>query len=209
MTSNYRNATFLSSATTRKTLPPEQGLEVAFAGRSNSGKSSTLNCLCGQKALARVSKTPGRTQLINFFALPDSNLLVDLPGYGYAKVPEKVKIEWQKFIESYMTKRTTLTGLVIIMDIRHPMREHDLIMLEWAEAKQLPVHVVLNKSDKLKRGAVSKSLQETKKALKEYNLSASVQTFSALKRLGVTELSNKLNSLFHPENNEEIGEVAR
>lgn len=199
MSSNYRNARFLSSATTRKTLPPEQGREVAFAGRSNSGKSSTLNCLCEQKALARVSKTPGRTQLINFFTLPDGNSLVDLPGYGYAKVPEKVKFEWQQFIESYMTERSTLSGLVIIMDIRHPMREHDLIMLEWAESRQLPVHVILNKSDKLKRGAMSKALKDTKQALKEYDLPASVQTFSSLKKLGVKELSNKLDSWFYPE----------
>lgn len=203
MSSIYRNARFLSSATTRKTLPPEQGLEVAFAGRSNSGKSSTLNCLCEQKALARVSKTPGRTQLINFFALPDNNALVDLPGYGYAKVPEKVKFEWQKFIESYMTERTTLAGLVIIMDIRHPMREHDLIMLEWAESRQLPVHVLLNKSDKLKRGAMTKALTETKQALKEYDLPATVQTFSSLKKLGVTELAKQLDYWFYNSNEEE------
>lgn len=203
MSSIYRNARFLSSATTRKTLPPEQGLEVAFAGRSNSGKSSTLNCLCEQKALARVSKTPGRTQLINFFALPDNNALVDLPGYGYAKVPEKVKFEWQKFIESYMTERTTLAGLVIIMDIRHPMREHDLIMLEWAESRQLPVHVLLNKSDKLKRGAMTKALKETKQALKEYDLPATVQTFSSLKKLGVTELAKQLDYWFYNSNEEE------
>ena len=110
MSSIYRDARFLTSANTSDTLPPEQGFEVAFAGRSNSGKSSTLNCLCEQKALARVSKTPGRTQLINFFALKDGNCLVDLPGYGYAKVPEAVKIEWQKFIESYMNGRGNLAG---------------------------------------------------------------------------------------------------
>lgn len=204
MSSIYRNARFLSSATTRNTLPPEQGLEVAFAGRSNSGKSSTLNCLCEQKALARVSKTPGRTQLINFFVLPDGNALVDLPGYGYAKVPERVKIEWQKFIESYMTERTTLVGLVIIMDIRHPMRDHDHIMLEWAESRQLPVHILLNKSDKLKRGAMTKALQETKQALKEYDLPVSVQTYSSLKKLGVNDLSRQLDTWFSGDVEEEV-----
>lgn len=203
MSSTYRNARFLSSATTRNTLPPETGLEVAFAGRSNSGKSSTLNCLCEQKALARVSKTPGRTQLINFFALPDGNALVDLPGYGYAKVPERVKLEWQKFIESYMTERTTLVGLVIIMDIRRPMRDHDHIMLEWAESRQLPVHILLNKSDKLKRGAMTAALRETKEALKEYDLSVSVQTYSSLKKLGVKELSNQLDTWFSGDMTEE------
>ena len=196
MSSNYRNASFLSSATTKNTLPPEEGLEVAFAGRSNSGKSSTLNCLCEQKALARVSKTPGRTQLINFFALPHGGALVDLPGYGYAKVPERIKNEWQKFIESYMTERKTLAGLVIIMDIRRPMRDHDHVMLEWAESRQLPVHVILNKSDKLKRGAMTQMLMETKAALKDYDLPATVQTFSSLKKLGVTELSNQLDTWF-------------
>jgi len=196
MSSTYRSARFLASATTRKTLPPEQGLEVAFAGRSNAGKSSTLNCLCEQKALARVSKTPGRTQLINFFSLPDGNALVDLPGYGYAKVPERVKIEWQKFIESYMTDRTTLAGLVIIMDIRRPMRDYDLIMLEWAESRQLPVHIILNKSDKLKRGAMTKALKDTKQVLKEYDLPASVQIFSSLKKVGVSELAQQLDTWF-------------
>lgn len=203
MSSNYRNARFLSSATTKNTLPPEQGLEVAFAGRSNSGKSSTLNCLCEQKALARVSKTPGRTQLINFFVLPDGNSLVDLPGYGYAKVPEKIKLEWQKFIESYMMERTTLAGLVIIMDIRRPLRDHDHVMLEWAESRQLPVHVILNKSDKLKRGEMTKQLRDTKEALKDYDLPATVQTFSSLKKLGVKELSQQLDTWFTVDESED------
>lgn len=193
MSSIYRNARFLTSSTTRKTLPEEAGFEVAFSGRSNSGKSSTLNCLCDQKGLARVSKTPGRTQLINFFDLPDGNRLVDLPGYGYAKVPERLKMEWQQFIESYMTERTTLAGLVIIMDIRHPMRDYDHIMLSWAESRQLPTHIILNKSDKLKHGAVSRTVLETRKALKEYDLPTSVQAFSSLKKIGVSDLTNQLN----------------
>ena len=200
MGSIYRNARFLTSSTTRNTLPEETGLEVVFAGRSNSGKSSTLNCLCEQKGLARVSKTPGRTQLINFFDLPDGNRLVDLPGYGYAKVPEKIKKEWQQFIESYMTERTTLAGLVIIMDIRHPMRDYDHIMLSWAEARQLPTHIILNKSDKLKHGLVTRTVLETRKALKEYDLPTSVQAFSSLKKIGVSDLANQL-SIWFSENN--------
>ena len=150
--------------------------------------------MCDQKGLARVSKTPGRTQLINFFDLPDGNRLVDLPGYGYAKVPERLKLEWQQFIESYMTERTTLAGLVIIMDIRHPMRDYDHIMLSWAESRQLPTHIILNKSDKLKHGAVSRTVLETRKALKEYDLPTSVQAFSSLKKIGVSDLGAQLTS---------------
>ena len=206
MGSIYRNARFLTSSTTRNTLPEETGLEVVFAGRSNSGKSSTLNCLCEQKGLARVSKTPGRTQLINFFDLPDGNRLVDLPGYGYAKVPEKIKKEWQQFIESYMTERTTLAGLVIIMDIRHPMRDYDHIMLSWAEARQLPTHIILNKSDKLKHGLVTRTVLETRKALKEYDLPTSVQAFSSLKKIGVSDLANQLNTWFSENNVIEVTE---
>ena len=206
MGSIYRNARFLTSSTTRKTLPEETGLEVAFAGRSNSGKSSTLNCLCEQKGLARVSKTPGRTQLINFFDLPDGNRLVDLPGYGYAKVPERIKKEWQQFIESYMTERTTLTGLVIIMDIRHPMRDYDHIMLSWAESRQLPTHIILNKSDKLKHGIVTRTVLETRKALREYDLPTSVQAFSSLKKIGVSDLANQLSTWFSENNNIEVAE---
>ena len=206
MGSIYRNARFLTSSTTRNTLPEETGLEVVFAGRSNSGKSSTLNCLCEQKGLARVSKTPGRTQLINFFDLPDGNRLVDLPGYGYAKVPEKIKKEWQQFIESYMTERTTLAGLVIIMDIRHPMRDYDHIMLSWAEARQLPTHIILNKSDKLKHGLVTRTVLETRKALKEYDLPTSVQAFSSLKKIGVSDLANQLSTWFSDNNVIEVTE---
>jgi len=125
--------------------------------------------------------------------------LVDLPGYGYAKVPEKLKLEWQKFIESYMTERTTLSGLVIIMDIRHPMRDYDHIMLSWAESRQLPTHLILNKSDKLKHGAVIKTLMETRKALKAYDLPASAQTFSSLKKIGVADLANQLSQWFVDE----------
>ncbi len=199
MSAFYQQARFLQSATTTNTLPPELGFEVAFAGRSNSGKSSTLNRLCQQKSLARTSKTPGRTQLINFFELPEGKYLVDLPGYGYAKVPERIKLEWQKFIESYLTSRFTLCGLVIVMDIRRPMLEHDISMLTWAESRNLPVHVVLNKYDKLKHGQAKNTLLKTQQQLKKYKNQCSVQIFSALKGLGVEELSRKLDSWLKPE----------
>jgi GTP-binding protein len=182
----YQQASFVQSATTRKTMPEESGLEIAFAGRSNAGKSSVINRVCSQKSLARTSKTPGRTQLINFFKLPDANFLVDLPGYGYAKVPEAIKLEWQKFIEAYLTQRNTLRGMVLVMDIRHPMTDYDQAMLRWARNRMLPVHVLLNKSDKLTRGAGMNVLLQVRKALVEYRV-ASVQTFSALNKQGLDE----------------------
>lgn len=197
----YQQARFTQSATTQNTLPPELGFEVAFAGRSNAGKSSSLNRLCQQKALARVSKTPGRTQLINFFCLPEGRYLVDLPGYGYAKVPEKVKKVWQAFIESYLSTRFTLRGLVLIMDIRHPMREYDLTMLDWAQSRDLPVHILLNKSDKFKRGKAKAALLQVKRELKSYTNEVSIQMFSAFKGDGVIDLGNKIDSWLYPKDN--------
>lgn len=202
MFAHYQQARFTQSATTKNTLPPELGFEVAFAGRSNAGKSSALNRLCQQKALARVSKTPGRTQLINFFSLPEGRYLVDLPGYGYAKVPEKVKKVWQAFIESYLSTRFTLRGLILIMDIRHPMREYDKTMLSWAQSRQLPVHILLNKSDKLKRGKAMSTLLTIKKELKPFKNEVSIQIFSAFKGDGVKELSDKIDSWVYPEEEE-------
>lgn len=183
----FQQASFLQSATARNTLPAEGGLEIAFAGRSNAGKSSVINRVCSQKSLARTSKTPGRTQLINFFRLPDGNFLVDLPGYGYAKVPEAIKLEWQKFIESYLVQRNTLRGLVLVMDIRHPLTEYDQTMLYWAGGRALPVHVLLNKSDKLTRGAAGNVLLQVRKTLSGFGGVVSVQTFSALNKQGLDE----------------------
>ncbi len=184
MNSYFQQAIFQQSATNRKTLPEESGLEVAFAGRSNVGKSSVINALCAQKSLARTSKTPGRTQLINFFRLPDNNALVDLPGYGYAKVPESVKQEWQKFIESYLTTRMTLRGLILIMDIRHPLTEHDQTLLYWAQTRQLPVHILLNKADKLTRGAAANVLLQVQRELKNLP-NVTIQSFSATNKQGL------------------------
>ncbi|WP_020558958.1 ribosome biogenesis GTP-binding protein YihA/YsxC [Thiofilum flexile] len=188
----FQQARFTQSATTPKTLPPEAGFEVAFAGRSNSGKSSSINRICSQRSLARTSKTPGRTQLINFFALPQGEYLVDLPGYGYAKVPEAIKLEWQRFINDYLTKRKTLKGLIIVMDIRHPLTEHDSMLLQWAAARNLPVHILLNKADKLKRGAIMNELLAVRKKLQEFNGNITVQTFSAQDGLGLDVVWAKL-----------------
>lgn len=196
---NYRHAKFAISATTEKTLPPELGFEVAFAGRSNAGKSSSMNVVCQQKSLARTSKTPGRTQLINFFSIPEGRYLVDLPGYGYAKVPEKVKLEWQGFIESYLNNRWTLTGIVLVMDVRHPLKEYDQMMLKWAENKDIHVHILLNKVDKLKRNAMNQSLFAVKKQLKNIGTRTSVQLFSAHTKEGLPELLGVLDSWMYPD----------
>ena len=183
----YHRASFLISAAQLDQCPPDEGLEVAFAGRSNAGKSSAINTLCQQKALARTSKTPGRTQLINFFALDEERRLVDLPGYGYAKVAEKVKLEWQRSLSDYLENRQSLRGIILLMDVRHPMKEFDRQMLEWSEHFQVPVHILLTKADKLKRGPAASSLQRLRKETKEYGERVSVQLFSALKRQGVDE----------------------
>ena len=200
MSHYFQQACFVQSATTPKTLPAEMGLEVAFAGRSNSGKSSTINCLCSQRALARTSKTPGRTQLINFFDLPDGNRLVDLPGYGYAKVPETVKLQWQKFIEAYLTTRSVLKGLILVMDIRHPLTSFDRGMLEWSVRRRLPVHVVLNKADKLNRGPASSTVLSVRKEVRElWGEQVSVQMHSSHSGQGQEELRVKLWEWLHPE----------
>ena len=193
MANYYRRASFLISASQEKQFPDAEGMEVAFAGRSNAGKSSALNTLCDQKSLARTSKTPGRTQLINFFGLDEARLLVDLPGYGYAKVPEKVRREWQNLMESYLGKRQQLRGLVVIMDIRHPLKEYDVKMLEWCEYMQTPVHVLLTKADKVKRGVASNQVLKVRKELQQAGFDVTVQMFSALKKTGLAELQSVLN----------------
>jgi len=188
----YRQAHFLISAGKANQFP-QTGSEVAFAGRSNAGKSSALNTLCDNKGLARTSKTPGRTRLVNFFEIDEDHRLVDLPGYGFAKVPVAMKNEWQKLMTQYLSEQQALNGLVVIMDIRHPLNDYDWQMLEWCDHFQLPAHVLLTKADKLKRGAQQNSLLKTRKLLKDANINASVQTFSALKKTGLDELVIKLN----------------
>ena len=186
-----RRAEFLMSAPKLDICVEDTGYEVAFAGRSNAGKSSAINALTNQKQLARASKRPGRTQMINFFSLgnPDQRL-VDLPGYGYAAVPEAMKIVWQKELENYLIHRQSLQGLVLLMDIRHPLQHFDVMMLEWAYSRQLFVHVLLTKSDKLNRGPASKVLQEVQQTLRKMKLNFSIQLFSSLNKQGLEELAS-------------------
>ncbi|GKW49693.1 ribosome biogenesis GTP-binding protein YihA/YsxC [Halomonas sp. NCCP-2165] len=192
---NYQTARFLTSAPTLAQCPPDEGREVAFAGRSNAGKSSAINTLTQQKALARTSKTPGRTQLINFFSLGEETgrRLVDLPGYGFAKVPEKVKLEWQRHLGEYLRGRACLAGLVLVMDVRHPLTEFDQMMLGWADEQSMPVHILLTKADKLKSGAAKSALLQVRRRLQEWEDLVSVQLFSALKREGVEEARGRLD----------------
>ena len=188
----YRKAHFLISAG-NATQFPQSGREVAFAGRSNAGKSSAINALCDNKGLARTSKTPGRTRLVNFFAMDEEHRIVDLPGYGFAKVPIAVKNEWEKLMTQYLSDQEVLGGLVIIMDIRHPLNDYDWQMLEWCNHFNLPAHILLTKADKIKRGPQQSSKLQTIKKLKEEGIEASVQTFSALNKTGLDELVEKLN----------------
>lgn len=186
-----RKAEFLMSAPKLNLCVEDTGYEVAFAGRSNAGKSSAINALTNQKQLARASKRPGRTQMINFFSLgnPDQRL-VDLPGYGYAAVPEAMKIVWQKELENYLIHRKSLQGLVLLMDIRHPLQHFDVMMLEWAYSRHLFVHVLLTKSDKLNRGPASKVLLDVQQQLKKMKLNFSIQLFSSLNKQGLEELAS-------------------
>lgn len=190
---NYQAARFLVSAAKLKQCPSDHGREVAFAGRSNAGKSSAINCLTENKKLARTSKTPGRTQLINFFAVSDDTRLVDLPGYGYAKVPQAMKLDWHRAIDNYLRNRHSLTGIVLLMDSRHPLREFDEMMLAWAGQADLPLHILLTKADKLKKGAALSTLLKVRERIKRDQAPQSVQLFSATKRQGLAELRHKLD----------------
>lgn len=199
----YSQANFIKSAAKVDQLPPDEGYEVAFAGRSNAGKSSALNCLTGIKQLARTSKTPGRTQLINLFGLDGSRRLVDLPGYGYAKVALQVKHEWQKNLAQYLEVRQCLRGLVLLMDCRHPLKELDQMMLNWALDREIPIHILLTKSDKMSRSDVKNSVLNLRRQYQLLDYLVSVQAFSSLKKQGVEELIAKLNEWYNwPTSNE-------
>lgn len=185
----FRNAQFEISIAKPSGLPPPNGAEIAFAGRSNAGKSSAINTLAGHVRLAYVSKTPGRTQLINFFRLNCGALLVDLPGYGYAAVPEKIRRQWQGLIETYLRTRESLIGLVLMMDSRHPMTDLDRQMIDWFAPSGKPIHVLLTKSDKLSRGPANATLLAVRAELTaRYGDQVSVQLFSSLKKTGVEEV---------------------
>ena len=187
--SHYPLASFIKSANAPAGFVPDEGAEVAFAGRSNAGKSSAINVLVNRRQFARTSKTPGRTQLINFFALRDGARIVDLPGYGFARVSEKMRDHWADLIADYFETRASLRGLFLIVDIRRGLNEFDRQMLAFAESVALPVHVLLTKSDKLKRGQAAKALLEVRRELGEL---ATVQQFSALSRQGEGQARDKL-----------------
>ncbi|HMU89848.1 MAG: YihA family ribosome biogenesis GTP-binding protein [Pseudomonadales bacterium] len=186
----FRRAVFMKSALLLNDCPADGGREVAFCGRSNAGKSSAINTLTESARLARTSKTPGRTQLLNFFALNESARLVDLPGYGYAQTSKEIQAHWKRHLDHYLRERLSLVGLVLVMDIRHPLRPFDWMMLEWAQARVLPVCILLTKADKLSRNQAQQSRLKVLKSLAEVNISeqVNVQCFSTLSREGMAEL---------------------
>jgi GTP-binding protein len=188
MANPFASARFAASAHNESQLPPDQGREVAFAGRSNAGKSSALNALAHQVGLARTSKTPGRTQMLVYFDIAPGKHLVDLPGYGYAKVPEDLRVHWQAFVNRYFETRQALAGLVVVMDSRHPLKDYDRQMLSYAVQRGLPAHALLTKADKLGRGEQGKTLQLVRNELKAaYGDSVSAQMFSSESKLGIDE----------------------
>ncbi len=194
----YRETQFETSAAKLSQLPTDEGLEVAFAGRSNAGKSSAINKICCQKSLARTSKTPGRTQLINFFFMDEQRRLVDLPGYGYAKVSADIKRRWQQTMEQYLATRESLQGLILLMDVRHPLKDVDQQLLSWSWNVGMPTHILLTKADKLKRGPAQNTLLKVRKEISGNDPEGltSVQLFSSLKGTGLDEVYAVLNGWF-------------
>jgi GTP-binding protein len=193
----FRDIAFFTSAADESGLPPSQ-VEVAFAGRSNAGKSSAINALAQRHRMAFVSKTPGRTQQINFFSLGPERFLVDLPGYGYAKVPRGMRNEWEQLISGYLQLRPALRGLIVIMDIRHPMKDLDRQLLAWFEGTGKPAHVLLAKADKLGRQPQMEQLRNTAKILATDFPNVSVSLFSAHSRIGLDEAEAVLNRWYAP-----------
>lgn len=193
---HFQSARFITSAPDIRHLLADEGLEVAFAGRSNAGKSSALNALTRQKSLARTSKTPGRTQQINVFSLDEERRLIDLPGYGFAKVPLAMKHKWQEALSEYLQRRQCLRGLVVLMDIRHPLKDLDQELIHWAVSSDLPVLVVLTKADKLNSGARKATLMKIQEALPGFNGDVQAITFSSLNKSGLPDLERVLQGWF-------------
>jgi GTP-binding protein len=189
---NYKTARFTTSAVGLDDCPADSLREVAFAGRSNAGKSSAINALTNQNRLARTSKTPGRTQLINFFELGEHRYLVDLPGYGYAQVPLSVKGQWEEHLDLYLNQRKALAGLVLLTDVRHAFKEFDMMMVDWSHQSNMPVHILLTKADKLTRGAAQNALLGARRQLTQYP-NSSLQLFSSTTRFGIPELEATLD----------------
>lgn len=191
---NYQKAKYLTSAAELGQLPEDVGVEVAFIGRSNAGKSTALNTITGIRGLARTSQTPGRTQMINLFALDETHRLVDLPGYGYAKVPRVVRERWVENTNTYLKTRRCLQGLVLVMDIRHPLKDADQRLIDWTVTCDLPIHVLLTKADKLKPGAQRRVLREVSDFLQgKYGDVVTVQIFSSQNRHGLDTVQEKLD----------------
>ena len=199
MQNSYRKAKFLLSCPSLKGCPDDNGYEVIFAGRSNAGKSSAINTLTEQKKLAKVSRTPGRTQHLVFFELDEQRRLVDLPGYGYAKVPDAVKQKWNQNMSEYFDNRNCLKGAILVMDCRHPLKPFDEMMLQWCINNDVDTNILLTKSDKLKKGAASSTKLAVKNAVKEIP-NINVQLFSSLKKEGVSELCKYLDKIFELNN---------
>ncbi|WP_373869984.1 ribosome biogenesis GTP-binding protein YihA/YsxC [Agarivorans litoreus] len=199
---HFQNTHFITSAPNIQAMPEDSGIEIAFAGRSNAGKSSALNTLTRQKSLARTSKTPGRTQLINVFEISEGFRLIDLPGYGFAQVPEEVKKQWQKSLSEYLQDRQSLKGIVVLMDIRHPFKDTDAGLIQWAVDCELPVLALLTKSDKLKQGARKTAILKGRETAKAFGGNVRVEAFSSLKKQGLDVLQNTLIAWFdqHLEN---------
>ncbi|MGB5261174.1 MAG: ribosome biogenesis GTP-binding protein YihA/YsxC [Gammaproteobacteria bacterium] len=193
MDNPYRQTFFLLGTPDSRRAPPDQGAEVAFAGRSNAGKSSALNTITGQRSLARISKAPGRTREINFFQVTDDRRLVDLPGYGYAKVSRTIKADWQKNIARYLETRRSLCGVILLMDVRHPLKDQDCQVISWCNAAGLPTHVLLTKADKLKRGPANAALHKTRDQLAKLHPGATIQLFSSHTRSGTDTVLGVLN----------------
>ena len=191
----YQQAKYLTSAVKISQLPKDEGAEVAFMGRSNSGKSSALNTITGIKGLARTSSTPGRTQMINLFGLDDLHTLVDLPGYGYAKVPRPIKERWEAVTHEYLETRQSLCGVVLMMDVRHLSKEADQEIITWSASCGMPLHILLTKADKLKKSGQRQALQSVQVAMKAFT-NVSVQLFSSLERTGVSEVRSVLDQWF-------------
>lgn len=196
VTIDFRKTRFITSAPDINHLPKDLGAEIAFAGRSNSGKSSSLNSICDQSHLAKTSRTPGRTRLINLFEVAKGMSLVDLPGYGYAAVSDSIKRQWQKSLSEYLQKRKALRGLVMTMDIRHPLKDHDRLILNWSIAANLPVMILLTKADKLGVNARSKTVKEVNLKLAEFGSNFTVIPFSSLNKMGVEEARAVLTNWF-------------
>jgi GTP-binding protein len=207
MSSPYQKTSFLLSAANVKQLPPDVGIEIAIVGRSNAGKSSVLNRITHQKGLARVSKTPGRTQLLNVFVVDDDRRLVDLPGYGYAKVPLAAKQKWQQTVDIYVRTRKSLRGLLVVMDIRHPLTALDKVLLDYCSYHNVPVHVLLNKADKLSKGASAKTLKTVQSVLTDFDNSVTFQLFSAKCGTGLKELLSVLDHWYDYHNNKDSKDV--